>query len=60
VVAAHERHAVGVSGREVEAVSDRWVSLGGGEECYFAFKHIKSVKVSKLKYPRSTKSPRKT
>lgn len=26
---------------------------------YIAFKHMSKVKVSKLKYPRSTKSPRK-
>ena len=26
---------------------------------YFAFKHMRRVKVSRLKYPRSTKSPKK-
>jgi len=55
VVAADEGDAVGESSNVSEDREGVWEK----GIAYFAFRHIKRVNVSKLKYPRSTKSPRK-
>lgn len=53
VVSTNENDALGVS-----AIDQRLHTLHPDGVAYFAFRHIRSVKVSRLKYPLSTKSPR--